>query len=82
MITIQGQEIKTRASSLYPQLDNLDWLYRQLLERSMAELADDLGIPHNSRNVVRYRVEKYFPEEWKDNIKRERKRHTKVRRKG
>lgn len=47
---------------------------------SMAELAEELGMSYNSRNAIRHRVEKYFPEEWKNAIKRERRPHTKTKR--
>lgn len=77
---IHGKDIPVRGSNKrYTQLDDLDWLYEQLQEMSMAELADKMGIEYKSRNVIRHRVEKYFPLEWKLNIVRERKQHKKVK---
>lgn len=79
---MNGKEIKVRGSNkFYTELDDLDWLFEQLKVKSMAQLADELKIPYTSRNVIRHRVEKYFPQEWKDQIKRERKPHTKSRKK-
>lgn len=75
---INGKEIPVRGSNKkYRFLDDLDWLYSELLYLSMAEFCEKYNIDYNSRNVVRHRVEKYFPEEWKAKIKRERKRHKK-----
>lgn len=68
-VKINGQVIATRGSNkVYYQLDDLDWLYVQLQTMTMAQLARALGIGRNSRNVIRHRVDRYFPDEWKANI--------------
>ncbi len=74
---LQGKEFSPRrANHKWFQLDDLDNLYKLLLEKCQSDVAKELGVPQNS---IRYRFEKYFPEEWKENINRKRKPHTKNR---
>lgn len=58
----------------YAFLDDLDWLYEQLMEKSMGELAREYNVPYN---CIRHRVVELFPPEWIENIKRQRKFHKK-----
>lgn len=72
---LYGQEYKIRgANKKYHFLDDLDALYEKLKKTCIKDLADELGVGSGS---IRYRVEKYFPDEWKKNIKRKRKKHKK-----
>lgn len=72
---IHGVEHKLRGSNKkYTFLDDLDALYALLQKKCIKDLADELGVGSGS---IRYRVEQYFPEEWKRKIKRKRKPHKK-----
>ena len=69
---LNGQEIKRRgANKKYgAKLDNLDDLYTELKSKSIAQLSKEWDIPYNS---IRWMTQ-YFPEDWKTQIVRERKR--------
>lgn len=58
----------------YWQLDDLDKLFETLKTMSIGEFCKETGIPYNS---VRYRTERYFTDEMKAQIKRNRKPHKK-----
>ena len=75
MVKLFGNEWKPRGSNKkYPELDDLDQLYDELLHNSMAQVAKNKGVPPNS---IRHRVHKYFTQEMKDKIARQRRFHTK-----
>ena len=77
MVQLFGMELKVRGcNKKHIKLDNLDWLYDQLLQKSMGQLAKEEGIPYNS---IRHRVYKYFTQEMRDKIMRERSFHTKLK---
>ena len=70
---INGQQLSLRGSNKkYHALDDLDELFAKLKDKSMAQLSKELGVPANS---IRHRVVTYFPQEWIDEIQRERKFH-------
>ena len=70
---LKGKEFSTRGSNKeYYELDDLDWLYSLLRKKCITDVAKDLGVPQNS---IRWRVFKYFPEEWLNNIVRKRRYH-------
>jgi hypothetical protein len=70
---IHGKELKTRGSNhKFYQLDDLDHLFELLKKKSVGKLSQELGVPSNS---IRHRIMKYFPSEWREKIKVERK-HT------
>lgn len=72
---IQGKQLQLRGSNhKYWQLDNLDELFETLKAKSIGEFCKETNIPYNS---VRYRVERYFTDEMKAAIKRDRKPHKK-----
>lgn len=72
---IHGKDYKIRgANKKYPFLDDLDYLYSLLKEKCVKDLADELGV---GSGCISYRIDKYFPEEWKKNIKRKRRKHKK-----
>ncbi len=76
-IVLKGQIIHTRGSNkLYEHIDNLDDLYVTLQKMSMAQAAKFYKVPPNS---IRHRVEKYFPQEWKDTICYQREPHKNTR---
>ncbi len=70
-----GNEFFLRGSNKkYHFLDDLDYLYSELQVISIGDLAKKLKVPYNS---IRYRVRRYFPKEWLDNIVKDRKYHLK-----
>ena len=70
-LKIKGKWVLIRGSNKkHTVLDDIDWLYKQLLTKSRAELAKELNVPYNSIN---YRL-RYFSEEQRKLIKRERNR--------
>ena len=74
---INGEWITLRGSNKkYPQLDDLDWLYAQLQNKTRVELAKEFNLPYGSIN---YQL-RYFPEDWMKNIKIQRRPHRKYRR--
>jgi hypothetical protein len=74
MIRVRGVEYERRgANKKYDFLDDFDWLYEQLKVKSIAQLAKECDVPANS---IRHRVMcDLFPEEWRLNIRWERKPH-------
>lgn len=70
---LKGQEYKLRgANKKYQELDDLDSLFELLKTMSITQASKHLGVPQNS---IRYRVFRYFPQEWIDQIVKERKYH-------
>jgi hypothetical protein len=70
---LHGIEFTTRnANKKYQVLDDLDNLYALLLQGSMQDVAKSLGVPHGS---VWFMVNRYFTQEMRDLIKKDRRFH-------
>lgn len=70
-----GEEFQLRNSNhKYFRIDDLDWLYAELLKVSIGELSKRLNIPYNS---LAFRVRRYFSPEQIEKIVKQRRFHKK-----
>ena len=63
---------------LYPFLDNLDWLKEQLQKKTIMQLAEELSLAtgkdkQSLHGCITFRVNRWFSDEEKKNVKRGRK---------